>query len=309
MNDLLAALDVVLLELERRLLRYAFYNNFNDAGTLILSSQSDNFFIAAFLDPVAVGAYSFYVRLNDMASQLIPTRLFDNVVQPLFFAIPQNKVATRMPRDFSALLNANLLVYWPIFSFAVAYHAQIVTVIFGGKFIEYSWLLALIAGFGMINVIANPVSLVAEYQERPGIILLSKVFAIYNVVALLALLPLAGLYGAAFASGSAQTLKNLFIWWHVRSRAVWLNARAALLSGALLWGSAMALCSVLNAVLDVPALVQLIIGAMILAITALIYLRTPAISLSDRALLASVLGPKPARLLRVFGLQMPASKQ
>jgi O-antigen/teichoic acid export membrane protein len=293
----------------RRLLRYAFYNNFNDAGTLILSSQSDNFFIAAFLDPVAVGAYSFYVRLNDMASQLIPTRLFDNVVQPLFFAIPQNKVATRMPRDFSALLNANLLVYWPIFSFAVAYHAQIVTVIFGGKFIEYSWLLALIAGFGMINVIANPVSLVAEYQERPGIILLSKVFAIYNVVALLALLPLAGLYGAAFASGSAQTLKNLFIWWHVRSRAIWLNARAALLSGALLWGGAMALCSVLNAVLDVPALVQLIIGAMILAVTALIYLRTPAISLSDRALLASVLGPKPARLLRVFGLQMPASKQ
>jgi len=292
----------------RRLFRYAFYNNFNDAGTLILSSQSDNFFIAAFLDPVAVGAYSFYVRLNEMASQLIPTRLFDNVVQPMFFAIPRDKAEARIPRDFSLLLNANLLVHWPILAFALVYHAQIVAVIFGGKFIEYSWLLPMIAVFGMINVIANPVSLVAEYEERPGVILLSKVFAIYNVVALLALLPLAGLYGAAFASGSAQTLKNLFIWWHVRGRAVWNNARGALMSGVLLWGGAAALCCALKALLDVSALIQLIIGIVVCGVAALIYLRTPAISPIDRALLASVLGGREATLLRRLGLHMPVVK-
>lgn len=293
----------------RRLIRYAFYNNFNDAGTLILSSQSDNFFIAAFLDPIAVGAYSFYVRLNDMVSQLIPTRLFDAVVQPLFFAIPKDKVDTRIPRDFSALLNANLLVHWPILAFSIAYHAEIVAVIFGGKFIEYSWLLPLIAAFGMVNVIANPVSLVAEYEERPGIIMLSKVFAIYNVAAMLALLPVAGLYGAAFATGSAQAFKNLFIWWHVRRRAVWVNARAALLAGGLLWGAAAVLCCLLRAVLDIPALIQLIIGAIITTATVLIYLRTPAISSSDRALLATLLGSRSAGLLRRLGLQMPADKK
>ena len=65
---------------------------------------------------------------------------------------------------------------------AFAYHAQIVSVIFGGKFIEYSWLLPIIVGFATLNVIANPVSLVAEYEERPGIILSSKVFAIYNII-------------------------------------------------------------------------------------------------------------------------------
>jgi O-antigen/teichoic acid export membrane protein len=292
----------------RRLLRYAFYNNFNDAGSLILSSQSDSFFIAAFLDPIAVGAYAFYNRMNEMATQLLPTRLFDNVVQPMFFAIPQDKAHTRIPRDFSLLLNANLLVHWPIFAFAIAYHAQIVSVIFGGKFIEYSWLMPLIAAFGMINVIANPVSLVAEYEERPGIILLSKVFAIYNVVALLALLPLAGLYGAAFASGSAQVLKNGFIWWHVRRRAVWNNTRSALLSGLLLWGPAVALCCILNAVLNVAALVQLIIGVAICGATALLYLRTPAISAVDRSLMASVLGSRQAALLRRLGLHMPVVK-
>ena len=292
----------------RRLLRYAFYNNFNDAGTLILSSQSDNFFIAAFLDPIAVGAYSFYVRLNEMASQLIPTRLFDTVVQPMFFAIPRDKADARIPRDFSLLLNANLLVHWPILAFSLAYHAQIVAAIFGGKFIEYSWLLPLITGFAMINVIANPVSLVAEYEERPGIILLSKIFAIYNIVALLALLPLAGLYGAAFASGSAQALKNIFIWWHVRRRAIWTNARGALLSGLPLWGAAVGLCCLLNAILDVPAFVQLAIGVAICAATLLLYIRTPAISSTDRALMASVLGGREAGILRRLGLHMPVVK-
>jgi O-antigen/teichoic acid export membrane protein len=288
----------------RRLARYAFYNNFNDAGTLVLSSQGDNFFIAWFLDPIAVGAYSFYVRLNEMAGQLTPTRLFDNVVQPMFFAIPQDKADARIPRDFSLLLNGNLAVQWPILAFAFAYHAQIVNVIFGGKFIEHSWLLPIIVGFAMVNVIANPVSLVAEYEERPGIILLSKVFAIYNIIVLLALLPLMGLYGAALASGSAQTLKNLFIWWHVRRRARWNNARGAL-SGALLWIAAAALCCGLNAVLPVSALVQLVIGSVICAATALIYLRTRAISAVDRSLMASVLGVRTADLLRRIGLHMP----
>jgi peptidoglycan biosynthesis protein MviN/MurJ (putative lipid II flippase) len=149
---------------------------------------------------------------------------------------------------------------------------------------------------------------VAEYEERPGVILLSKVFAIYNVVALLALLPLAGLYGAAFASGSAQTLKNLFIWWHVRGRAVWNNARGALMSGVLLWGGAAALCCALKALLDVSALIQLIIGIVVCGVAALIYLRTPAISPIDRALLASVLGGREATLLRRLGLHMPVVK-
>jgi O-antigen/teichoic acid export membrane protein len=242
-----------------------------------------------------------------MASQLIPTRLFDNVVQPMFFAIPHDKADARIPRDFSLLLNANLLVGWPMFAVALAYHTQIVSVVFGGKFIEYSWLLPLIVGFGMINVIANPVSLVAEYEERPGVILMSKVFAIYNVVALLVLLPLAGLFGAAFASGSAQTFKNLFIWWRVRRRAVWDNVRGAV-AGALLWGVTVVVCCVINASLPVSALVQLIIGVVICGAAALIYLRTPAISATDRSLLAAVLGKKEAGMLRRIGLHMPVVK-
>ena len=64
----------------------------------------------------------------------------------------------------------------------------------------------------------------------------------------------------------------------------------------------------LRALLDIPALVQLIMGAVICGAAALLYLRTPAISATDRALLASVLGGREAGILRRLGLHMPVVK-
>src|SRR5688572_12765312 len=71
----------------KRMLRYAFFNQFNDAGTFLLSARTDNLFIAALMSPIAVGTYSFYVRLDQMVRHILPMNMFDNVIQPLFFAI------------------------------------------------------------------------------------------------------------------------------------------------------------------------------------------------------------------------------
>jgi len=80
----------------RRMWRYALYNNFNDAGSILLYVQTDNFFIAALLTPIAVGAYAFYTRINAMASNLTPIRLFENVLQPLVFAVPPAEAHERL---------------------------------------------------------------------------------------------------------------------------------------------------------------------------------------------------------------------
>jgi len=93
----------------------------------------------------------------------------------------------------------------------------------------------------------------------------------------------------------------------VRRRAVWNNVRGAL-AGALLWGVTIVVCCALNATLPVPPLVQLIIGAVICGAATLLYLRTPAISATDRSLMAAVLGKRQAALLRRIGLHMPVVK-
>ncbi len=292
----------------KRLLRYGLLNNFNDVGTLMLSSKADLFFVAAFINPLSVGVYSFYTRLNEMLTNLLPVRLFDNVVQPMFFAMPPDQADRRAPQYFSLLVDMNLVLWWPVLTYATAYHAELVQVVFGGKFIEYSSLLPMVLLFAAHNAMGTPATFVAQYEERAGIILLSKVFAIYSVVALLVLVPIAGVYGAVIASGSAQVFKTLFIWWHVRHRARWLQGGLAFASALVLWGTALAACYLLKTSVHAPALAHLMLGAAICGAAVLVHLRSPAISASDRALLGSVLRGKESRVLRMVGLLKPGSE-
>ena len=286
----------------KRLFRYGLFNNFNDAGTLFLDSRMDNFFIVGFMNAVSVGIYSFYTRLNEMVANVMPSRLFDNIIQPMFFSVQQADADERLPQYFTFLLNMNLLVQWPILAFSVAYHAEIVQVAFGGKFIEYSWLLPVILGFATLNCFANPVSLVAQYEEKTEIQLLSKVFAGYNVLAMLVLIPHMGLYGAALASGSAQAFKNAFVWWHIRRRAVWVNAFGSLASSVLVWGVVVGICVEIKHHVGMPPLAQLIFGMGVFGCAALLYIRGPILCRSDRELLLRLFPGKEIRVLRVLGL-------
>jgi O-antigen/teichoic acid export membrane protein len=296
--------DVVTIEPteRRRLLRYSLYNNFNDAGTLLLTSKSDNFFLAALMNPVAVGAYSFYGRLNEMTAALLPTRQFSTVIRPLFFAIRPTEAGQRVPRYFTLLANITGAVQMPILAYALAFHAELVTVFFDGKFLETSWLLPLIVAFSTLNRVEIPVTLVAQYQEKASVILLSKVSAIYNAIMLLVLIPVAGVYGAAIATGSAQLLKNYFVWWHVRDMARWKNLRAVITMSVLIWGPCLALCLAMKHWLPASPGLRLLAGAVLCVTAALLYVRSPALSSSDREILASLFHGREARVLAWLGI-------
>jgi len=209
---------------------------------------------------------------------------------------------TRSKDILRDLIDTSLLVQLPAFAYALVYHHEIVAVLFGGKFIEHSSLLPVIMGFATLSVISVPVSLVAQYEEKAGAILLSKIFVLYNVGTMLVFAPLWGIYGAALSTGSADVLKNLFIWWLVRGRARWTNAIAAMLTPLVIWGVFVGICLGLKNLLHVPALAQLILGAVLCLATGYLHLRSPALSSSDREILGSLLRGRQARLLRWLGL-------
>lgn len=292
----------------KRLIRYSLYNNFNDAGSLLLNQRSDNFFIAALVSPVAVGAYAFYTRLTQMATRMLPTSMFENVVRPLLFSIPEADARARVPKYFTLLLDANLLFQIPIVAFVLAFHAEIVQVVFAGKFLESSMLMPVVFAFALGDAISAPVTMVAQHAERASMILWSKLFGIYNVVALLVLVPKFGIFGAALSSGSAELLKNLFIWWHVRDLARWINFRSFALSTAGIWGGFLACCWGIKALFDLTPLVHLVIGLVMGGLFALVYLRGHALSSTDREILGSVLRGREGRILRLLGILRESPK-
>jgi O-antigen/teichoic acid export membrane protein len=287
---------------KKRMLRYGLLNNFNDAGALVLSSRTDNFFIAAIVNTVAVGAYGFYTRVIEMTNNALPMRLFDNVIQPMFFATPKEKAAERLPRYFSFLIDTSLLLQLPILAFVTIFHREIVQVVFAGKFIEHSWMLPFVYGFSVVNIYATPATLVAQYEEKAGVILLSKISAAYNVGSMLVLLPWLGLYGAALSTGTAQMMKNFIIWWHVRRTARWLHKSGVIGAAITIWGTVIGIGYAIKIFLPAPVLVHLAVGAVLVGLGALVYVRSPGLSTSDRELLANLLHGKEAKFLHLTGI-------
>jgi hypothetical protein len=81
-----------------------------------------------------------------------------------------------------------------------------------------------------------------------------------------------------------------------------VNAVPSIASSVALWGTAVALCYGIKAVVPVPALVQILFGAVVFAGTALIHVRGPILCVSDRDLLLRLFQGKETKILRVLGL-------
>jgi hypothetical protein len=142
----------------------------------------------------------------------------------------------------------------------------------------------------------------AYYAENAALILRSQLFGLYQIAAMLVLVPIAGLYGAAIATGTLHLFRNLWVWWKVRATARWLNFPAAAVTGSLIWVSAIAICLLLKSVLHVPPLSGMVIGAAVCVVAELFFIRSPAISHSDREILGGVLHGREAVVLRWLGL-------
>lgn len=285
----------------KRLVRYATYYSFNDAGTLTLDTRKDNFFLAAFLDTVSVGAYTFANRFSDMVGRLSPTTFLDSVIQPLFVSIDHRRDPGRVHRYFSLIFNLSLLTRVPVFVFSALYHHEIVEVVFAGRFLEYSYLLPLVALFAVGASIGSPITLVAQLEEKAQFILASKIFGILGIGASILLIPVFGVVGAVVASGTAILCKNLFIWWFVRDLARWTGAVAFVARSALVWTGFAALALLQRAWLGDRPIATLVSALALWSVFFLLQVRVAA-SPEQRAVVGGMFSGRERKLLEWLGL-------
>jgi len=204
---------------KKRLIRYAFFYNFNDAGVGLLDSSTDNLFLAFYLNPVAVGAYAFCHKFTFMVGRIMPISYLIEVIRPAFFTQTDRQTDEGINRNFQLMLKLIYLFQLPTLIFICVFAEQLIMVVFDGKFIEYSGVLIAVFLFSVINAFQLPVGLVIQLKEKVEIVLYSKIFAVYNIIANIILIPIWGVWGAVFATGTASLFKNLFVWFFVRREA------------------------------------------------------------------------------------------
>jgi O-antigen/teichoic acid export membrane protein len=220
---------------KRRLIRYAAFYNFNDTGAGLLDADFDNFIIVMYLNPVAVGAYAFCQRITKMIGRLIPVNYLLDVIRPAFFSLGSDTDTTQINQFYQSLVKINYLFNIPIFLFIAVLGEELIKLFFGGKFLEYSHVLVGVYFFSTLNAFQMPVGLVAQLKERADIMLCSKVFAVYNLVADIFLIKYFGIWGAVFATATAVLGKNIFIWCFVRKEASFKGMRSYFLTSICFW--------------------------------------------------------------------------
>ena len=226
---------------KRRLVRYALFYNFNDTGAGLLNADFDNFIIVMYLNPVAVGAYAFCQRVTRMIQRLIPVNYLIDVVRPVFFSAGSESDARQINQFYQSLVKINCLFNIPMFFVIAILGKEFIGILFGGKFVDYSGILTAAYFFTVLQSLLWPAGLVAQLKEKANIILYSKVFAVYNLIADILLIKYFGIWGAVFATGTAVLGKNIFIWYFVRKEASFNGMGEYFVKSIIFWSSVSAI--------------------------------------------------------------------
>jgi O-antigen/teichoic acid export membrane protein len=271
----------------KRLVRYAFFYNFNDAGSTILAPDFDNFIIAMYMNPLAVGAYAFCQRITKILQHLFPVSYLIEVIRPAFFTLGIGAGREQRILMFQLLVKITYIITIPLFIGVLFLGKDMIVIFFGGKFVEYSYVLSVIFFLAVLNAFQTPLGLAAMLKERMDIMLYSKIFAFYNIAADILLIPVLGLWGAVLATGTATLGKNLFVWFFVRKEASFsgmLGFFAALIAfwtitGASIWG--------LDRFFELSSTGQFISGALLITAGFLLQFRLGLFTQNEAGILQS----------------------
>ncbi|CCK81827.1 lipopolysaccharide biosynthesis protein [Desulfobacula toluolica] len=258
-------IDSITSNEKKRVGKYALFYNFNNTGVGVLSANFDNFIIVMLLNPVAVGAYSFYVQINLQISSLLPLIYLRDVIKPAFFAIGTSlSQKDKLTQFFQSLVKINLFFAVPCCCFLFIFGDYISSIISNNKFVEYSSILCVMFFFSILNSL--PIATVAQLMEKADIVLYSKIFAVYNIVADLILIKFFGIWGAVFATGTATLSKNIFIWYFVRKEASFKGLELFMIKISLFWAAISVFIYSLSKIIPSNITYQLLFGVSIFAI-------------------------------------------
>jgi len=273
---------------KKRLFRYAFFYNFNDAGSSILAPDFDNFLIAMYLNPVAVGAYAFCQRITKMLQHVFPVTYLIDVIRPAFFTVGIDSGQTRVTHMYQFLIKITYVVTIPLFVGLLFLGQDIIMLFFGGKFAEYSFVLSVVFFFTMLNAFQTPVGFAAMLREKADIILYSKIFAFYNIIADIILIPLIGIWGAVLATGTAILGKNLFIWYFVRREASFAGLGIFFSRLVFFWSVTGALLWRANNLIELSIVGHFLLGSLLIAISFILQFQLRLFTLNEAGILRKV---------------------
>lgn len=195
----------------RRLARYSLLNAVATPGTFLYSYSSDYLVIGALASATQLGIYSLAARANQMLMLAMPPILLQNVMRPIFYhqyyTVEDREAELKRMFRFMVVFIASVLL--PTVTLACIEAARILPFVFGSDFTAATPIFVLMTFFTVFTVVELPSDLTLQALEMVQARVYAQGFAVYNIVAAVLLLPVWGLMGVAFATGTAVMLRSL----------------------------------------------------------------------------------------------------
>lgn len=198
----------------KRFLRFSAYNAATIPGGILFNQATDFFVVAAMATTNQLGVYALGSRASNMLLSIMPQNLMQTIVRPAFYHryYSVEEKSTELNRMFRSLVVMIAAVLFPVLVLVGINAEPILTFIFKSKFAEATPVFLMLLAFNVFTALELPSDLVLQAIEKVQARLYAQVFAVYNIVAAVLLMPKFGLLGVAFATGSALMCKCLFLY-------------------------------------------------------------------------------------------------
>jgi len=195
----------------RRLARYSVLNAATMPGSFIFSYSSDYFVVGAMSSAAQLGIYSLASRAKQMLMVAMPPYLLQNIMRPVFYqryySVEEKEAELQRMFSFMVVLIASVL--FPTVVLASIEADRILPFVFGSDFTAATPVFVLMMAFTVFTIVELPSDLVLQALEMVQAHVYAQAFAVYNIIAAVLLLPVWGLMGVAFATGTAGMLSSM----------------------------------------------------------------------------------------------------
>jgi len=173
----------------------------------------DNLIIAYFMSPVAVASYGLAAFFPNLLRAFAPSRMLGAVLLPLMIEeYVKDKNTPFLAKIHRFTQKMNMFLLFPLAAGALVLAEKIITYIFTPDYLDALSVVYVLVIPLLFTTLADAFFLLCEVLERKEIVLKSSLFALYNLVADILLIPEYGIMGAAIATASASVFLYIYVW-------------------------------------------------------------------------------------------------
>jgi len=198
----------------KRLARYGLFMYFGNLGHIFFNTTTDMYVISAYLNQVQLGYYAFAVNIGNAIMKWMPSKLVGSIVESVVYRDYTRKGSDEnLSKQFMKIISAEAFFVIPTMVLLITFSEPIIRWVFDIKYLPAKGILAALGVVFAVTALRFPLDLIATTKEKVRLLFISQIiFAIYNLIADLLLVPLFGLWGAVIATGSSVLFIIVTLW-------------------------------------------------------------------------------------------------